>query len=354
MKFSVSSDELLSALKKAIRVIEPKSTLPILECAVFCKRGDEYYIKAASAENMVIAPIKLVEIEDYRPFAFSLKNTLDVVSGLNGMVLNVTVEENFEVIIDYTIGTTRFMGVDPTPFPSEKEADTSIELEGGIIKKMNALSFAISDDEIRRILCTVCYDGDNLVATDGKAMAYIPTETKIDQTLIIPKSLISVMTESFNAEQPIKCGVTDTHIILEQGADKIVGTKIDGSYVKWQTLVPSSFISTAMVSTNSLLNAVRRVSKVAGESGLLRVEMHNEVLTLSCCDTERSRSTEEKVMCAKAEGQFEIGVNWKYLLAAVQKSSSEYLTIGFNDSVRPLMLEEENGFKVILMPMRLV
>ena len=98
MKFVVSSAALYSHLQAISRVINSKSTLPILDCFLFNIEDNKLSITASDNETTLDTSMELVECDGNLQFAISSKTLLDAIKELPEQPITFDVDtESMEV-----------------------------------------------------------------------------------------------------------------------------------------------------------------------------------------------------------------------------------------------------------------
>ena len=199
MKFIVSSASLYSHLQAISRVINSKSTLPILDCFLFNIEGNKLSITASDNETTLDTILEIVESDGNFQFAIPSKTLLDAIKELPEQPITFEVNtQTMEVTIQYMNGKYAMVGQSADEYPmaalmGENSVSVTIEADtllGGI----NRTLFATADDELRPVMNGIYFDifNDNvtLVASDGhKLVRYRLYNVQGDEkaAFILPK-----------------------------------------------------------------------------------------------------------------------------------------------------------------------
>ena len=118
MKFVVSSAALYSHLQAIGRVINSKSTLPILDCFLFNIEGNKLSITASDNETTLDTSMEVVESEGDQQFAISSKTLLDAIKELPEQPVAFEVNaQTMEITIQYMNGKYSMMGQSADEYP---------------------------------------------------------------------------------------------------------------------------------------------------------------------------------------------------------------------------------------------
>ena len=111
MKFIVSSASLYGHLQAISRVINSKSTLPILDCFLFNIEGNNLSITASDNETTLDTMLEIVESDGNFQFASPSKTLLDAIKELPEQPITFDVNtQSMEVTINYMNGKYAMMG----------------------------------------------------------------------------------------------------------------------------------------------------------------------------------------------------------------------------------------------------
>ena len=83
MNFTVSSSTLNSRLQTLSKVLNPKNSLPILECFLFEVKGNTLTLTASDGENVAKAQVLLEDTDADGSFAVRSSDMLDTLKELH-------------------------------------------------------------------------------------------------------------------------------------------------------------------------------------------------------------------------------------------------------------------------------
>ena len=200
MKFVISSASMLNHLQAINRVINSKSTLPILDCFLLELKGEKLTLTAADSETRLETWVDVSSAEGEGSLAINAKNLLDPLRELPDQPLTFDInDETLEVYIYYQNGKYNFVGLKgdeyPDPKPLKEESSMSLTIDSEmLLSGINRTVFATADDELRPVMNGIYFDltSDDLtfVASDGhKLVRVTTTESKGEgrSSFILPK-----------------------------------------------------------------------------------------------------------------------------------------------------------------------
>lgn len=372
MKFVVSSAALYSHLQAIGRVINSKSTLPILDCFLFNIEGNKLSITASDNETTLDTTMEVVESDGNYQFAIASKTLLDAIKELPEQPITFDVNpQTMEVSIQYMNGKYAMMGQSADEYPMAAlmgdnsvcfsiEADT---LLGGI----NRTVFATADDELRPVMNGIYFDifADyvTLVASDGhKLVRYKLYNVKGEEkaAFILPKKP-AVLLKSLLAKEAgeIKISFDDRNATFEMPTHRMICRLIEGRYPNYNSVIPQNNPFKITIDRAAMLSALRRVSVFSSQSSsLIKLRMGNNELLISAQDIDFSTSAEEKLTCAYEGNPMSIGFKATFLMDILSNISGQDVVIEVSDPSRagvlvPAEQAEAEELLMLLMPMML-
>lgn len=372
MKFVVSSAALYSHLQAIGRVINSKSTLPILDCFLFNIEGNKLSITASDNETTLDTTMEVIESDGNYQFAIASKTLLDAIKELPEQPITFDVNpQTMEVSIQYMNGKYAMMGQSADEYPMAAlmgdnsvcfsiEADT---LLGGI----NRTVFATADDELRPVMNGIYFDifADyvTLVASDGhKLVRYKLYNVKGEEkaAFILPKKP-AVLLKSLLAKEAgeIKISFDDRNATFEMPTHRMICRLIEGRYPNYNSVIPQNNPFKITIDRAAMLSALRRVSVFSSQSSsLIKLRMGNNELLISAQDIDFSTSAEEKLTCAYEGNPMSIGFKATFLMDILSNISGQDVVIEVSDPSRagvlvPAEQAEAEELLMLLMPMML-
>jgi LPXTG-motif cell wall-anchored protein len=150
MKFTVSSSALLSVLSMTGKVINNKSSLPILEHFLMELKDGVLRVTASDSETTLIGTLEVENVEAEGMVAAPAKVLLDVLKECSEMPLTFDVNENtWEIKITWHSGGSSVPGANPVSYPTNKtlaEDKTEVTMDvDTLVNGINKTIFAKDD-----------------------------------------------------------------------------------------------------------------------------------------------------------------------------------------------------------------
>lgn len=372
MKFVVSSAALYSHLQAISRVINSKSTLPILDCFLFNIEDNRLSITASDNETTLDTTMEVVESDGNYQFAIASKTLLDAIKELPEQPITFDVNpQTMEVAIQYMNGKYAMMGQSADEYPmaaimGDNSVNFSVEADtllGGI----NRTIFATADDELRPVMNGIYFDifADNvtLVASDGhKLVRYKLYNVKGEEkaAFILPKKPAALLKNLLAKEAgEIKISFDDRNATFEMPTHRMICRLIEGRYPNYNSVIPQNNPFKITIDRAAMLSALRRVSVFSSQSSsLIKLRMGNNELLISAQDIDFSTSAEEKLTCAYEGNPMSIGFKATFLMDILSNISGQDVVIEVSDPSRagvlvPAEQAEDEELLMLLMPMML-
>jgi DNA polymerase-3 subunit beta len=340
MEFAIHRNELVRELQTVTGIVERRATLPILANLLVEADGGELALGASDLEVTIRGRARA---DVKRPGGITLPAARlhDIARSLPEAEVSFKLLDRNQVVI--SCGRTRFRisGQPREEFPEFPKVDVAagIRLPARVLRGMiERVAFAISTEEprymLRGALLLLEKGRITLVATDGYRLAYISRAADVSPRgeplrVIVPrKALLEVakLAENRDEEGDVLFGLAGNHLFFSVGEHLLTSTIPEGTFPRYEEVMPTSSRGTVTVSTEELLDAVKRVALLAPErfGHAVRVELGPGKLELSS-ETEVGEAHEELPVDYAGEPIVR-GFSPRYL--------TEFLTVVGSESVR--------------------
>ncbi|HLW08839.1 MAG TPA: DNA polymerase III subunit beta [Fermentimonas sp.] len=373
MKFIISSATMLNHLQAINRVINSKSTLPILDCFLLELKGDKLTLTAADSETRLETWVEVNSAEGEGSLAINAKNLLDPLRELPDQPLTFDInDETLEVFIYYQNGKYNFVGLKgdeyPDPKPLKEDSAMSLTIDSEmLLSGINRTVFATADDELRPVMNGIYFDitADDLtfVASDGhKLVRVTTTEAKGDgrSSFILPKKPSNLLKTILPRESgKVEINFDENNAYLTMGTYKMVCRFVEGRYPNYNSVIPQNNSNSVTLDRLTLLNALKRVSVFSNPSiGLVKLQLSENEIVISAQDIDFLTSAEETISCTYEGTVMNIGFKAVFLIEILDNIPSSDIRIELSDPSRaglilPVEQEENEDMLTLLMPMML-
>lgn len=375
MNIKVKANELAKALQIAKALRTGKQSLRIYE-ASFLHIGGGATLEAHSASAHVSLPIKM-EASEEAVIAVNTARLYSVVSALSGSITMEADTEALSLTITHKHGTCVLPLISTTNASGESIEPKSNDMEGALHVSIpcwadlriiyNRACSVKCNDQTRwfpHVLHAEITNGSMTgVVTDGRVIysatisdARLTSGEAESIAFNLPKAWQSIIGKIDAEEVEIYyLERTDTMRLVAEGIT-ITTSATDGvqRYPAWRSVL-CKYDDYCGVSTEALRSCAGRVSTFGGGS-VLRMEVKEGGLTLSCADEDLFSKAEESLRVIEASSK-EIAIGaMPALLTWMLSFAGEKVTLRYSDATRPIYTEVADGDiaqYIMMMPCKL-
>jgi DNA polymerase-3 subunit beta len=380
MKLVAQRNVLYEALGMVAGVVPQKSPKPILQNVLIDVK--------AGGKGMLLA----TDLEVGMRVAFTAKGSEAGKAVLSASrILGILREtpEDAEVTLKVegeraelrAVGEFTLVGAPVDEFPDVPEfgeAAMSVPAEE-LARALGRVLFAVSREQTRYAINGVSMkvSGKELefAATDGKRLSVatvkVPGKKKPPQaSVILPSKMVGELVklasgrgEDAKAEeegegrqeaQPseVELAIDGSEIFARAGACTVVGRLVEGSFPRYEEVVPPAGPNRLKVSVEEFARAIRQASVVTTEDSRgLRFKLTSRGVTIE------ARSAEVGTAAIPVPGDYqgsdlEIAFDGRYVADGLKVLSAAETVLEFDTAERPLVVREGREFTYVVMPMK--
>lgn len=362
MQITINSQALAAELRLLNKVVPSKPALAILAYASLTATDGQLTCYATDLE-------------------LSLTTTCPVVVGSPGRIILpaakflALVEQfpNADVSIDSQDGSivvrcgafaSRLQTMQAEDHPRQPEVKgTSSGVEAAALRLLIARTrYAISATTGKHVLqgalLLMAGDKAGMVATDGKrlAVAAVVRHAGENQRLIVPAKALDVLANDAG-DGDVTVTVGASHLFFSSDGKVLTSRKMDGEFPSYERIVPQGNDKVATVERTSLTAALRRTVLVSEENKAVYLVVkpgttgQSGLLELTSASIGMG-SAAEPVQAAYDGEQLEVCINGGYVLDFLNAASEPTVKLSFKDANNSMMLDDGEGHKAVIMPMR--
>ena len=291
----------------------------------------------------------------------------DIVKRLDDDMVIFSVDDKFTVKIKSGSSKFSIKGMSAEEYPVLPKIENQLcEVKATKLKDMVVSTmFAASSDNTRPMLTGVRFTAKErlleTVAIDGFRVALKGTTADVpDMGYTIPlpaASEILKLKAGKKDEDNIVIAAADNQLMFSAGGTDIITRLIQGEYMNYKAIIPSSGTTNITVDVETLRGTVDRAMLVAGED--------KKSVTMKVSDTEvevsSKSSTGELKETVKAEVRgdaLDICFNPRYVLDALSAISDDEVQIEFNGEQGPFVIKPiegegaEESYSYLILPLR--
>jgi DNA polymerase III subunit beta len=257
----------------------------------------------------------------------------------------------------YTLQT--FNAEDFPRLPDLGETQTFSVARGPLLETITRVARAASRDEARPVLTGVLvqFAGDKLVmaATDSYRLAVKETSLggpATDLEAIVPSRALQELARIAGDADEIAVGVQENQVLFSVGDVWLTTRRIDGQFPNYRQLLPESFEHELTISRVELLEVVRRAAVMIQRATPLQLRFADGEVTVIARTQEVGESQESLPVPFTGE-PLEIGFNAEFLRDGLDSVDGDDVKLKLISPLRPAVLEGEDDFTYLVMPIRL-
>lgn len=371
MMFSASSSDLVRAVQAVAGAISTKGALPILECILFERAGDQLRLSATDLEISIVEQVPVAFDSgdaDMSRVAVPARRLLDTLRSLPDLPVQFACDADRGITIRTDQGRFKMVGQDGVDFPAipRVEADTMIETTGGDLRKAISLtSFAVSRDALRPAMMGVYVQvgpsGSRFVSTDGHRLVRYSLkdiESSTEQRFIIPEKALALVAKTAG-DRDCDVSMESGYVAFRMGPTVIMARLIDETYPNYEAVIPSQNDKTATLLREPFLAALKRVSLYSSSTtNQVRLSFSGGGVAISAEDVERASEAKETLPCSFDGADLTIGFNSAYLSELVQHVDHDEVKMTFSTPNRagiisPAEQDATEDLLMLIMPVML-
>ena len=374
MKLTITQAQLAYGLGIVSRAVSPRSTLPVLNNILLATDNGRLRLSATNLELGITCWIG-ASIEEEGSITIPARIFFDLVNTLPADKVNLSLNTRTQTL-NIHCGTSNFdiKGIGAQEFPPMPSPDLSsgVELNIADFKEMiQQVSFAASSEESRPVLQGVLMEINNnklsLAATDGFRISVRTAELSAPQDnpvkVIIPaRSLSELARIATDGNETVMMIVPPDRgqAIFHMKNAELVTQLIEGNFPDYRAIIPRSFKTRTVISTNEFLKACRQAEIIAREgNNVIRLNFQPQdgaPGTVEFSTQSEEMGSGEVVVDANIEGpELLIAFNVRYLSEVLEVIGTPNTIIETNANNTPGLLSPvgNDNFRHVIMPMHL-
>lgn len=218
---------------------------------------------------------------------------------------------------------------------------------------------AASGDAARPILTGVLFesteDGVRLVSTDSYRLAVkdLPG-VGIEGTGLVPARGLRELPRTIGSSK-VQVSLDGREGVFSSDRGSLRLRMIEGTFPKYQSLLPDSYPNELLLSRESLLEALGRVALVAEDHIPVRLKIADGGVEIAVSRQDVGAESEFIAGEFSGEGEIEIAFNPRYLADGVAAITSDQVRLKLIDGLKPSVIDgvDDPGFLYLLMPVRI-
>ncbi|MBN9061499.1 MAG: DNA polymerase III subunit beta [Rhizobiales bacterium 65-9] len=371
MRVTVERAALVRALSHVHRVVERRTTIPILSNVLLRSDAGGLRLKATDLDLEVIetAPAEVAQPGATTVPAHTLHDIVRKLPDGAQVSLETTGDAGQ---MQLRSGRSRFtlQTLPETDFPDIAAGEMSHRFAiaaDSLRQLIGRTQFAISQEETRYYLNgifahTIESEGATvlrMVATDGHRLARVeapaPAGSGGMPGVIIPRKAVNEIQKLIEGRDgDVSIELSPTKIRVTVGETVLTSKLIDGTFPDYQRVIPAGNDKRLIVDRAEFTAAVDRVSTISSERGrAVKLSIGDGKITLSVTNPDSGSATEE-VEADYDSAPLDIGFNARYLLDITAELDGDTTLFRLAEPGSPTIIQDRENAPAlyVLMPMR--
>ena len=372
MKTTLERSNLLKSLTQLQRVVERKSSMPILK---------NVYINADSdAIELITTDIDL-EVRDSIAASVEQSGTVtadaqvlfDIVRKLPEGAQIEFENTGKDSTLNVNAGKSKFklpiLPHDTFPHLAADDLTATFEISASNLKSLiERTIFAISSEDSRYYLNgiylhTVEADGgDKLlraVTTDGHRLAQsefpCPNGATEMPNVIMPKKTVAELQRLLDGvDDNVTVELSDKKLRVKIGLTVLTSKLVDGTFPEYSRVIPKQNNTELKIDCEAFTRAVDRVSTISNDPvKAIKLSLNKGKMVLTYSNPASGNATEELEVEYDGD-KMDIGFNSNYLLDITTQLESDIVQFKLGDATQPAIVQNDNSESTlyVVMPMR--
>lgn len=366
MKVKFNRAALVDALGLVRSVVPTKTPKPILQCVKISTDGDLVKVCATDVEAGINYKISQVEIETAGEIVVAADKFDSIIrESIDEVVLIESKDAEVKIITSDSQFT--IYSHEPDQYPLVPDGDGSGQVQVGLAKLQIGIEqtlFAAAKESTRYAINGVLWEFKGktitMVATDGRRLSRsvvhldkpISDEMGIE-SIILPTKALALFDKVAGTSDEATLSIVDNKIVLCCGNAVISSNLVEGSFPKYEDIIPKENDKKVVLSTAAALSAVRRAALLVNEDSKgvkFSLEPNKLIITSRAPET---GDAQIDMMVSYSEEPIEIGFNPGFLMDVLKVIVQDDFSLELGQSDRPGLIRCGEDFVYILMPVSL-
>lgn len=367
MKVKFNRAALSEALGLVTTVVPARTTKPILQGLKIQAEKEKVCISATDFEMGITCMIAQAEVEKEGQAVVPAERLAAIVRESIDEVLVMEVSEATCRIKGSDSNFTIY-GHQPEQYPQVPGFDGNGQLEADLVKLQEALEhclFATAKENTRYALSGILWEPSGkkltLVGTDGRRLAKYKltlnaeTDKKIENEKYIVPAKAMALLDKVGASEKDKISIrfADSKAIFACGKVVISTNLVEGTFPKYEDIIPADYKNKIQLNTAATLSAVKRAALLSNEDSKgVKLALNKKGIVFTCRAPEMGDAEIEMDVEYKGE-PMEIGFNPQFLLDVLRVIREDSFELQLGQADRPGLIKSGANYVYIVMPVSL-
>ncbi len=372
MKLTLEKKDLVTLLGRTQNIVEKRANMPILINVLLEAESASFRIFATNLEVSLTGQV-VAKVASQGKIAVNAKNLFDIVKELSDGEIELERRDNNWLRISQGRAEFNMIGISADEYPVFPTFETNefTKIESDVFLEMiEKTIYSVATDAARYHLNGVFFEHKEthgkvvyrMVATDGHRLSMVDRETtqsrqfSNQEGVIIPhKGLNEIRKLLEGAEEAIELAIEGPQLVVRQGDTVLLIRLIEGRYPNYQQLIPQSFNEVVLLSRETFLSSLKRVSLLSNQKSKgVTLALSQSRMNITSNNPELGDAKEEIEIDYKGK-DIKVAFNARYILDILNSVNEDIVQIHFNDQMSPGLLrpKDDPSYTCIVMPMRI-
>ena len=375
MKFKINKEHFAMGLRQVTNVVSSKPPMAVLNNVLIKAEDGKVMLTTTNLDLGIRCAIK-AEVEVPGDITLPVKKLAQIVSAMPQQ--EITLESKDGQTARIRSGRSdfqRFNGIKAEDFPPLPNFVDQHSYELGpqeLMTMLRSVSYAQSTDENRYILNSVFFNFSEgkltLVATDGRRLALISRDMKIDHEdegrIILPAKTVTELEKLLVQGKSVKISFNERQVAFDieigeesesnglSGSIYLVSKIVEGSYPNYKQVIPKEAEQRIKIERELMLETVQRVKIVTSDKqNSVRLKIADNCLEISAQSSELGEA-KEPIEVEYSGPEVQLGFNPDFLLSPLSNLTKDEIYFEFKDEMSPGVFKTLDNFLCVVMPMR--
>ncbi len=364
MKVICDGLDLSDAVLKVSKALAVKAVNPVLEGIKISAKNDTLTLTATDTELTIEKTINAEVLMEGETVVVG-KYFVDFVKKLEKEQIELSRLYDGQLQIKYSDSESELQVYSADSFPVIKQENDGafFSMKQKDFKSVvEKTSIACSTDDSRPILkgCLFEIAGGTLtcVALDGFRMAVVKKEVTSSgefKSVIPARTLLEITKILDKDDEEVKIFLQKNELYVKVDNVAIYSRLIEGEFVKYNHILPTSFENVVTVSRDAFLNSIERAAIVARNDryNVVKMDIKEDLMTISA---KSEIGTVNENIGVKLKGKdLSIAFNGKYLSEYLKIAGEDFIDLNLNSSIDPCILTPvgNDSFIYLVLPVRI-
>ncbi|MCF7908192.1 MAG: DNA polymerase III subunit beta [Candidatus Omnitrophica bacterium] len=365
MKFNINKEDLVDKLQTVLGPTTTKQNLPVLSSVLIVATEDSVTFTTTDLDTTIISSQK-VNVSASGRIAIPMKRFTTIIRELPPQEITIEVVKNNLSIrcgkIEFKINT---LNAEEFPQPPENKNTSLIKILPQELEEMVKLtSFSVGYEDVSYVLGGILFEIEknkiNLVATDGKRLAFFQKSLPINQpelktkiSFILPIKAVNELYKLLKEQnEEIYLSVGGSGVSFDFRNTQFMARSLEGEFPDYSQYIPAKGKDNLVVDRKKLLFALRRANVLSTQDhqGVnLTLKKDNLVISKT---TPQLGEVKEELEVEYGGGSLNIGFNPTYLIDVLKNLEDETICVNFSGDDKPAVLRRE-GYVYLLLPIKI-